>query len=214
MKSTRKDAKADGSDRYFTGKECIRGHVGLRSVASGRCCECDRIKSQEWRKENPEKLKEIQARFEVTTRKNKSDEYKAGRNRQKREYAERRKEYFRELKRKNYADNKVELLKKMKIWRHENKEIIKVLNADYRGRKRGAEGAILISVVRSLEEYQGLKCNHCSTCIREKYHIDHNIPLSRGGSNKRENLQLLCPPCNLRKGALTQAEFEKREAAQ
>jgi 5-methylcytosine-specific restriction endonuclease McrA len=214
MKATRKDAKAAGYTQYFTGKECLRGHIELRSVASGRCCECDKIKSRDRRNENPEKTKEVQARFEATTRKNKSDEYKAERNRQKREYGERRKEYFRELKRKNYADNKVEILKNMKLWRSENKEIVKILNADYRGRRRGAEGRILITVVRSLKEDQEHRCKHCSTCIKDKYHIDHNIPLSRGGSNKKENLQLLCPPCNLRKGALTQDEFEKREAAQ
>jgi hypothetical protein len=32
-------------------------------------------------------------------------------------------------------------------------------------------------------------------------HIDHIVPLARGGTNNLSNLQLLCEPCNLKKGA-------------
>ncbi len=31
-------------------------------------------------------------------------------------------------------------------------------------------------------------------------HIDHVVPVSRGGLTEPENLQTLCAPCNLRKG--------------
>lgn len=35
--------------------------------------------------------------------------------------------------------------------------------------------------------------------IFESYHIDHKIPVSLGGSNTKENIQLLCVDCNLQK---------------
>lgn len=58
------------------------------------------------------------------------------------------------------------------------------------------------------EEMLSLK-THCGLCgdAQSKFHLDHVIPRSRGGSNKRENLQWLCATCNMAKGAMTPYEF-------
>jgi 5-methylcytosine-specific restriction endonuclease McrA len=42
------------------------------------------------------------------------------------------------------------------------------------------------------------KCRRCGS--RQNLHYDHIIPRARGGTNKKENIQLLCQTCNLRKG--------------
>lgn len=39
-------------------------------------------------------------------------------------------------------------------------------------------------------------------------HVDHAVPLSRGGSNSAENLCTACVRCNLMKGDMTAEEFE------
>ena len=42
----------------------------------------------------------------------------------------------------------------------------------------------------------------CVTCgCRERLEYDHIIPLAVGGSNTERNIQLLCEPCNRKKGA-------------
>lgn len=50
---------------------------------------------------------------------------------------------------------------------------------------------------------QECKCAVCGCWIGPPcaYHIDHIVALARGGANEVANLQLLCPRCNLKKGA-------------
>lgn len=42
-------------------------------------------------------------------------------------------------------------------------------------------------------------CAQCGTT--ESLTIDHIVPLSKGGTHRIENLQVLCYPCNQAKGA-------------
>jgi len=45
------------------------------------------------------------------------------------------------------------------------------------------------------------RCGYCRVRLSDKYHVDHIVPLKRGGSNMRSNLQILCQPCNQTKSA-------------
>ena len=51
------------------------------------------------------------------------------------------------------------------------------------------------------------KCAYCSADCSSEYHIDHKLPLSRGGTNNIDNLALSCPHCNWSKGKKTDVEF-------
>ena len=62
---------------------------------------------------------------------------------------------------------------------------------------------------------QDARCAYCRQLLTGEYHIDHKLPVSRGGKNDLENLHLTCPRCNLIKGAMTHEEFlvsKKRRA--
>jgi len=59
--------------------------------------------------------------------------------------------------------------------------------------------------------HQDARCTYCKTVFfNVRYEIDHKIPVSRGGTNDPENLQLLCPTCNMKKSKKTHDEYMKQ----
>lgn len=52
-------------------------------------------------------------------------------------------------------------------------------------------------------------CHWCGVSCKDNYHVDHIQPLSKGGSNRIENICISCPPCNLKKGAKLVGSDEK-----
>ena len=50
-------------------------------------------------------------------------------------------------------------------------------------------------------------CASCKKEINKIFDIDHIIPLSEGGTNDAENLQVLCKPCHFEKTKIAVADF-------
>lgn len=51
-------------------------------------------------------------------------------------------------------------------------------------------------------ERDGFRCRRCGAGPRdERLVVDHVVPVALGGSSDDENLQTLCDPCNIGKGA-------------
>lgn len=70
-----------------------------------------------------------------------------------------------------------------------------------RARKRGAGGSFTAAQVREVYRKQRGLCASCGASLKDGFHRDHRVPLVAGGSNDITNIDLLCGPCNLRKGA-------------
>lgn len=73
-----------------------------------------------------------------------------------------------------------------------------------------ASGIFTASDVRLLLASQNGLCWWCSAPVGDKYHVDHRIPVSRGGTNSPENLCISCAECNLKKGAKLPQEWNGR----
>ena len=54
------------------------------------------------------------------------------------------------------------------------------------------------------------RCWWCGESLDDEYHIDHRIPLSRGGNNTAENICLTCAECNLTKSNKLPWEWGER----
>ena len=64
---------------------------------------------------------------------------------------------------------------------------------------------------QQLMKRQDNTCGYCGyRRIARTLDIDHMIPVVRGGSNDVSNLQVICRPCNQRKGLQTDREFRSR----
>jgi hypothetical protein len=64
--------------------------------------------------------------------------------------------------------------------------------------------------VALLFKLQKAQCAFCGQSIAARYHVDHIVPLSIGGQHEPHNLQLLCPPCNVRKWAFDPIDFAQK----
>lgn len=83
--------------------------------------------------------------------------------------------------------------KLIRAWKHRNPEKVKAARRK-RGSKTASRRAWLMKVQRG-------RCAICRGRMGKETHIDHVIPLKLGGPDRRSNLQLTCPTCNLSKGA-------------
>jgi len=68
-------------------------------------------------------------------------------------------------------------------------------------RKSKSVGRLPNGTVEKIGNAQNWKCPICTVSIKDKYHVDHVLPVAKGGKHVPLNIQLLCPDCNLRKSA-------------
>lgn len=61
--------------------------------------------------------------------------------------------------------------------------------------------------IKRLYDLQRGKCANCGCSIKGGYHIDHRVPVAKGGDNSPTNIELLCKQCNLKKAAKLPHEF-------
>ena len=92
-----------------------------------------------------------------------------------------------------YEANKEKVAARLKAYREANKEKIAQRDAQRRFRKTYIINHLLVA--------QRGKCASCYAKVIEKHHLDHIVPLAKGGTHDRSNFQLLCPTCNFKKSA-------------
>lgn len=125
-------------------------------------------------------------------------------------YYEKHAESIRAAKRIQYQKHREAKLEYSLRYQRENPEYAVARNARYRARKLKNGGTYTPEDIRLLQRSQNHKCWWCGKLVSDDYHVDHRIPLSRGGSNNPENLCISCPSCNMSKGGRFPHEWSDR----
>lgn len=157
----------------------------------------------------------IEWRREWARRRLKDDETRARINASRRLRYRRLREEILAAQREDRKDpqRRLKIAQRVAAYKRANPEKVSALNHARRARKRAADGFYTAADVERLLTEQSCLCVGCGSDIAETYTIDHKTPLSRGGSNWPENIQLLCGPCNSAKGALTMDEWLSTKSA-
>lgn len=174
-------AKNKGHTRYFTGNPCKHGHIAERLVSSRGCVECARIKDVESRPRRMEYFKDYHKRNPDKT-KAAQDKWRAA-NVEKRRASDKERRQNPEHKKRRAAHQRA------------------------RSQRQRAAGCELRAVdIDSMLDRQRWKCATCEKKLSD-YHVDHIVPIARGGTGEPGNLQILCPTCNMKKGAKDPIEW-------
>lgn len=117
-----------------------------------------------------------------------------------------RKDYDAEYHKKN-SDKKIQTAKE---WIKNNPDKRKFISFNYDSKRRAIkkDGDSFMKVKLWAKEQKKI-CYWCDIDCENNYHIDHYVPLAKGGEHIIENLVISCPSCNLRKNAKDPYEFAK-----
>jgi 5-methylcytosine-specific restriction endonuclease McrA len=189
-------AKAAGEKRYSTGKPCKNGHLCERRTCNGRCLECDKGILRRYKDSHPG----LEARWARERRAKDPTGHRAEVKRWKERNPQKDAENMRKWKASKDPQYHRDAHKR---WREANIEYFRAYSALKMRIRRGLRGrnggTYTLDDVQAMRDRQhGL----CAACQRPepKLQVDHIVPITKGGTNDPENLQLLCGACNKSKG--------------
>jgi 5-methylcytosine-specific restriction endonuclease McrA len=150
-----------------------------------------KARAREWHLANPEKAAEKNQKWQIANREKE--------NVRKREWR---------------LANPDKMAQSARNWRKANPDACGALRRNAYARRQAADGSHTFEDVQRIYETQAGACAACQKRLgapgKGTYHVDHIMPISRGGSNDPGNLQILCPRCNQSKNAMDPYEWANR----
>ena len=165
----------------------------------GICLPCKRKSGREYIARNKAKVRA------------KNNEWKEA---NKERCAAKRQEYLiankvaRQIQRAEYhVKNKEKLNGRSAAWQKANPEKCRIQMQNRRAKLREVGGKLSTNLFEVLFKLQRGKCACCGAKLTRAAHMDHIVPLARGGENEDCNIQLLTQKCNNQKHAKDPISF-------
>lgn len=185
-------------------------HKHTRDRLDSWCRECRREKD---RARSPEKRRIESAKYRSKNRAACITRTKAWREKNPTYHSEKARQWRRENQEAHLAYMRrytKENPHRARDWARNNPEKARAKTLRYRARKQNARGTHTAEDILAIYEQQRGQCWWCGAPVGDDYHVDHRIPLSRGGSNAPENLVISCPYCNRSKSNKLPGDFNGR----
>lgn len=99
-------------------------------------------------------------------------------------------------------------------WRADHPGVLRIHRQNRKARERSDGGALSPDLAARLYKLQNGLCACCQKSLNGSYHLDHIMPLKLGGSNTDNNIQLLLPGCNQKKGSKHPDDFMRESLPQ
>lgn len=171
-------------------QKCSTRPCGVQS----RCRECRRLAAIEYRARTQERRLAY------------NREYYAKNADARAKYYESRRDELIEAMRRRRAENVERDRERSRLWHKQNRDRHNELNRNYRARRRGQFVETVVPLV-VLERDDGV-CGICGGDVDPfDFHVDHKVPISRGGLHSYDNVHVAHPMCNWRKADKTLSEF-------
>lgn len=91
-------------------------------------------------------------------------------------------------------------------WQKKNPQKVRAYKANTRSNRKNGIGQLPPDITEKLYALQRGRCAYCPTKLT-RFHLDHILPIARGGLNIESNVQLLCRQCNQSKSDRDPIEF-------
>ena len=213
---SREAALESGAKRYFTGVPCSRGHVDERAVRNRTCRACQAISKAAFYRRNRESEKaKVKAYYQANRvqMRHRRNAYDAANPAQKKAlfkaWYDANRQAFLASKAQSRLANPEPFKERYKRWATANKAHVLANNRARASRLKGAEGRHAGAEITELLRQQRGLCAYCRAPLKRGYHVDHIVPLAKGGSNWVTNIQLTCRTCNMRKSAKDPIEWAR-----